>query len=47
MRMQPQRFSGMPMTACRVTPDEYMSMVLMANSWRMATIMNGQKNQSA
>src|ERR1035441_4604855 len=45
-RMHCHRLSGMPI-ACRVTPDEYMSRVLIANSWRMATIMNGQKNQSA
>ena len=45
-RMQPHRLIGMPI-ACRVTPEEYMSMVLMENSCRMATIMKGQKNQSA
>ncbi len=39
-----QRLIGMP-SACRVTPEEYRSIVLMASSWKMAKIRNGTTNQ--
>ena len=42
----PQRLTGTP-RACRVTPEEYRSTVLIASSWRMAKIRNGTTNQLA
>jgi hypothetical protein len=42
----PTRFTGTP-RAWRVTPEEYMSMVLIARSCTMASTRNGQKNQEA
>ncbi len=39
-----QRLMGRP-RACRVTPEEYRSMLLMANNWTMATTRNGTRNQ--
>src|SRR5215469_16310219 len=41
----PHRLIGTP-SACRVTPDEYRSIVLVANSWKMAKIRNGTTNQA-
>src|SRR5215472_1494525 len=39
-----QRLIGTP-SACRVTPEEYRSIVLIASSWKMAKIRNGTTNQ--
>ncbi len=44
MMTAPQRRTGTP-SACSVTPEEYMSMVLIASSWKMAKIRNGVTNQ--
>jgi hypothetical protein len=40
----PQRLIGRP-RACSVTPEEYVSIVLIASSWKMAKIRNGVTNQ--
>src|ERR1700722_16819699 len=44
MMTAPQRLMGRP-SACKVTPEEYMSMVLIASSWKIAKIRNGVTNQ--
>src|ERR1700733_6821230 len=44
MMTAPQRLTGTP-SACKVTPEEYMSMVLIASSWKIAKIRNGVTNQ--
>ena len=44
MMTAPHRRIGRP-SACSVTPEEYMSMVLIASSWKMAKIRNGVTNQ--
>ena len=46
MTTQTHRLAGRP-SACSVTPEEYMSMLLIANSCGSARIRNGQKNQLA
>ena len=45
MMTAPHRRTGTP-SACSVTPEEYMSMVLIASSWKIAKIRNGVTNQS-
>src|SRR5579859_2981316 len=44
MMTAPHRLTGTP-SACSVTPEEYMSMVLIARSWKIAKIRNGVTNQ--
>src|SRR5580658_9615475 len=44
MMTAPQRLTGTP-SACSVTPEEYISMVLIASSWKIAKIRNGVTNQ--
>src|SRR5580693_4809323 len=41
----PHRRTGIP-SACSVTPEEYMSIVLIASSWNTAKIRNGVTNQA-
>src|SRR5580658_1882591 len=44
MMTAPQRLIGRP-SACSVTPEEYMSIVLIDSSWKIAKIRNGVTNQ--
>src|SRR5271170_875757 len=45
MMTAPHRRTGTP-SACSVTPEEYMSMVFIASSWKIAKMRNGVTNQS-
>src|SRR5580700_11484503 len=44
MMTAPHRRTGTP-SACSVTPEEYMSIVLIDSSWKIAKIRNGVTNQ--
>src|SRR5580700_6876641 len=44
MMTAPHRRTGTP-RACSVTPEEYMSIVLIDSSWKMAKMRNGVTNQ--
>src|ERR1700677_4251599 len=45
MMTAPHRRTGIP-SACSVTPEEYMSIVLIASSWNTAKIRNGVTNHA-